>query len=91
MVRGGDGIHLPVVAAEFLEENERGHVAAEAEQAVERVLDVSGIRAARAQNGLDDRLIFPDSLPPELVNRIGQPGDGFKKGITRLASPSSVA
>ena len=44
---GGDGVNLPVVAAEPLEENQCGIVSAKPEQAVKRVLDVVRVSATR--------------------------------------------
>ena len=54
---------MPVVAAELLIEGERRLVAAEIEQAIERVLYVACVATATVEDPFDDGRTLDDCLP----------------------------
>ena len=50
MVSGGGGVDVPIVSTELLVHLQHGFIAAEVEQAIERVFDVLRIAGAGAQD-----------------------------------------
>lgn len=91
VIGGGGRVYFPVVTTEILVHAQHRFVAAEVEQAIQRMLDVPGIAGAGAQDVINDRQILLGGLLLKILQTAGEAVDRLYGVIVAHAcSPESL-